>query len=262
MKKLFAIAIALSVSCSFAQTNDIIYSNLRSSDQWLINDIFMANINSSCIKNAADGQCDLLLGYWSARIGDDQEGKKYLESLANKPPHIKNQIMKADFAKRYRQILELKDENICFDSLGWKLFNSDTGYFMAGDVSNVTERPTANKYKIIYGTTDRHNGAFPAELILLDKSNSYIQEIPNKYITEDIYVKLKALLGSSYMRICGKVGSLYSIKQLVGRELTRDEMQNYSVSNMVVNFTISKPIEFYKNDAKAPSMTIPLQWYK
>lgn len=261
MKRLFAITIALTLSCTFAQASDIIYSNLRTADKWIVKDIFLADMNPSCIKNAANGQCDVLLQYWTDSQGYDAEGKKYLESISNKPPHIKNQIMKADFGNRYKQILEQRDENICFDFDHWKFINSNTGYFMASEVTTVNERPAANNYKITYGANNSIDG-IGDYLILMSNSDAYIQEIPNKYITEDVYVKFKSLLDNSYMRICGKIKSQYNIAQLVGRKLTNAEMQNYTVEPRVVNFIVSRPIEFYKTGTKTPSIKIPFDWYK
>ena len=236
-----------------AQGNDIIYSDLKPSDKPIIIDLvshrLLEDEGSKCPNT---NQCQYVLSAWEMGLSEEAEGRKYLQAHENKPPHIKNQILATDFSKRYEQLSGQKNNNICIDDPRWELFNDKTGYFFGqeqgfpGDVNVFT-----------------NDSPFFVPLVLRD-NQKLLQKVPNEFITESVFVKLKALLGQErFMRICGKATASFDYKKYAKRKIDFSEiMQRGGVDIKIYEFTVERPIEFFKKGDKKPTLTIPLAWFK
>ena len=247
------IAIAAFGSNVNAQSNDIIYSELKPSDKPIIIDLVSHRLpkdrGSKCPNTDL---CQYVLSAWVNGLNEEIDGRKYLQALDNKPPHIKNQILAADFSKRYEQLSSQKNNNICIDDPKWELFNNKSGYFFGqengfpGDVNVFT-----------------HDSPFSGGLILRD-NQKLLQKVPNEFITEDVFTKLKTLLGQDrFMRFCGKATASFDFQKYAKRKIDPSEiMQRGGVFPYIYEFTVERPIEFFKKGDKKPTLTIPLSWYK
>ena len=237
-----------------AQSNDIIYSELKPSDKPIVLDLVSHRLpksygGSSCPDTDS---CKYIIAAWTDALQQETEGLKYLQALENKPPHIKNQILTSDFFKRYEQLSSIKNNNICVDDPTWKIYNDNTGYYFgdqSGDiVKNFTGEGTAN-----------FTSPFTKSIVLRSGSK-LLQKVPNEFITESVYQTIKNLrqTDGSFMRICGKLTDNYFSKDSINRKLSRAEVD----VSLLYQFTVEKPIEFFKRGDKKPTLTIPLAWYK
>ena len=136
-----------------AQNNDIIYSNLKPSDKPIIADLVSHRLPKEEGSKCPDTNlCQYGLSAWANGLSQEVEGRKYLQALESKPPHIKNQTLESDFNKRYNQLSASKNNNICIDDKDINLYNSKTGYFIgriesfAGglEITTNTSEPFAN----------------------------------------------------------------------------------------------------------------------
>ena len=243
------LTIGFSVS---AQSNDIIYSELKPSDKPIIIDLVSHRLpkdeGSKCPNT---NLCQYVLSAWEMGLSQETEGRKYLQALESKPPHIKNQILAADFSKRYEQLSSQKNNNICVDDPRWELFNNKSGYFFgqeqgfAGDVNVFTNFQVDSPF---YG------------MLILRDNQKLLQKVPNEFITEDVFVKLKNLLNQErFMRFCGKPTAKFVSAKYAKRKIDPSEV---GVEPVVYEFTVERPIEIFKKGDKKPTLTIPLARYK
>lgn len=236
-----------------AQSNDIIYSELKPSDKPIIIDLVSHRLpkdrGSKCPNTDL---CQYVLSEWEMGLSQETEGRKYLQALDNKPPHIRNQILAADFSRRYEQLSSQKNNIICIDNPRWEAFNSKSGYFF-GEKENF---PGDFDFFI-------QESPFSGRLILRD-NQKLLQKVPNEFITEDVFLKLKNLLSQErFMRFCGKATASFDYQKYVNRKVDFSEiMQRGGVDIIVFEFTVERPIEFFKKGEKKPTLTIPLTWYK
>nr|WP_172727509.1 hypothetical protein [uncultured Acidovorax sp.] len=247
------IAVAAFGSNVNAQSNDIIYSELKPSDKPIIIDLVSHRLpkdrGSKCPNTDL---CQYVLSEWEMGLSQETEGRKYLQALDNKPPHIRNQILAADFSKRYEQLSSQKNNNICIDNPRWEAFNSKSGYFF-GEKKNF---PGDFDFFI-------QESPFSGSLILRD-NQKLLQKVPNEFITEDVFLKLKNLLNQErFMRFCGKATASFDYQKYVNRKVDFSEiMQRGGVGIIIFEFTVERPIEFFKKGDKKPTLTIPLAWFK
>ena len=97
-------------------------------------------------------------------------------------------------------------------------------------------------------------------MLILRDNQKLLQKVPNEFITEDVFVKLKNLLNQErFMRFCGKPTAKFVSAKYAKRKIDPNEV---GVEPVVYEFTVEKPIEFYKKGDKKPTLTIPLSWYK
>lgn len=249
-----SIAVAAFGSNVNAQSADIIYSELKLSDRPIIIDLVSHRLpknfgGSSCPDTDS---CKYIVAAWADSLQQETEGLKYLQVLENKPPHIKNQILTSDFFKRYEQLSGLKNNNICVDDPTWKIYNDNTGYYFGDQFGDVVKNFTGE------GTANFTSPFIKS--IILRSGNKLLQRVPNEYITESVYQAIKNLrqTDGSFMRICGKLTDNYFSKDSINRKLSRAELD----VSLLYQFTVEKPIEFYKKGDKKPTLTIPLAWYK
>lgn len=234
-----------------AQSNDIIYSELKPSDKPIIIDLVSHRLpkdeGSKCPNT---NLCQYVLSAWEMGLSQETEGRKYLQALENKPPHIKNQTLESDFNKRYNQLSASKNNNICIDDKDINLYNSKTGYFI-GKIERF-----AGGLEITTNTSEPFAGA---GLVLKD-GQKLLQEIPNQSINEETFIKLKAVMnGGGFMRFCGKPTAKFQSSRYLKRKLQPDEI---GPEPLHYEFTVERPIEFFKNGESKPTLTIPLAWYK
>lgn len=238
-----------------AQSNDIIYSELKPTDKPIIIDLVRHRLpkgfgGSSCPDTDS---CKYIIAAWADSLSQEAEGLKYLQALDNKPPHIKNQILTSDFFKKYEQLSGIKNNNICVDDPTWRIYNDNTGYYFGVQYGDAVQNFTGD------GTTVDFTSPF-VKPIVLRSGNKLLQKVPNEFITESVYQTIKNLrqMDGSFMRICGKLTDNYFSKDSINRKLSRAELD---VSSLY-QFTVEKPIEFFKKGDKKPTLTIPLSWYK
>ena len=235
-----------------AQSNDIIYSELKPSDKPIIIDLISHRLpkdeGSKCPNT---NLCQYVLSAWEMGLSQETEGRKYLQALENKPPHIKNQILAADFSKRYEQLSSQKNNNICVDDPRWELFNNKSGYFFGQEQGFVGDVNVFTNFQV--------DSPFYGMLILRD-NQKLLQKVPNEFITEDVFVKLKNLLNQErFMRFCGKPTAKFVSAKYAKRKIDPSEV---GVEPVVYEFTVERPIEFFKKGDKKPTLTVPLSWYK
>lgn len=235
-----------------AQGNDIIYSELKPSDKPIIIDLVSYRLpkdeGSKCPNT---NLCQYVLSAWEMGLSQEAEGRKYLQALEGKPPHIKNQILAADFSKRYEQLSSQKNNNICVDDPRWELFNNKSGYFFGQEQGFVGDVNVFTNFQV--------DSPFYGALILRD-NQKLLQKVPNEFITEDVFVKLKNLLNQErFMRFCGKPTAKFVSARYAKRKIDPSEV---GVEPVVYEFTVERPIEFFKKGDKKPTLTIPLAWYK
>jgi hypothetical protein len=235
-----------------AQSNDIIYSELKPSDKPIIIDLVSHRLpkdeGSKCPNT---NLCQYVLSAWEMGLSQETEGRKYLQALENKPPHIKNQILAADFSKRYEQLSSQKNNNICVDDPRWELFNNKSGYFFGQEQGFVGDVNVFTNFQV--------DSPFYGMLILRD-NQKLLQKVPNEFITEDVFVKLKNLLNQErFMRFCGKPTAKFVSAKYAKRKIDPNEV---GVEPVVYEFTVERPVEFFKKGDKKPTLTIPLSWYK
>ena len=253
MKSLSLVALGIAIAAFNshvnAQTNDIIFSELKPSDKPIVIDIARNRLpkgdgGSTC----PDTQlCQYVLDGWITGLREEPQGQKYLQALESKPPHIKNQTLTADFSKRYEQISNLKNSTLCFDDDGWKMYNDRSGYYFG------QEQNFAGDLTVFY-----NNLPSLANVVLRD-NQKLLQKIPNEYITDDVFKKISSLGNERFIRICGKLTSAFVSEKYRKRKLQPHEI---GVEPALYEFTVEKPIEFYKKGDKKPTLTIPLSWYK
>ena len=248
------IAIAAFGSNVNAQSNDIIYSELKPSDKPIIIDLVRHRLpknfgGSSCPDTES---CKYIIAAWADSLQQEKDGAKYIQSLENKPPHIKNQILTSDFVKRYEQLSGVKNNNICVDDPTWKIYNDNTGYYFGDQFGDVVKNFTGDG-------TDSPTSPF-IKPIILRSGNKLLQKVPNEFITENVYQTIKNLrqTDGSFMRICGKLTDNYFSKDSINKKLNPAEL---GVSPLY-QFSVERPIEFFKKGDKKPTLTIPLSWYK
>ena len=235
-----------------AQGNDIIYSELKPSDKPIIIDLVSHRLpkdeGSKCPNT---NLCQYVLSAWEMGLSQETEGRKYLQALESKPPHIKNRILAADFSKRYEQLSSQKNNNICVDDPRWELFNNKSGYFFGQEQGFVGDVNVFTNFQV--------DSPFYGMLILRD-NQKLLQKVPNEFITEDVFVKLKNLLNQErFMRFCGKPTAKFVSAKYAKRKIDPSEV---GVEPVVYEFTVERPIEFFKKGDKKPTLTIPLSWYK
>ena len=246
-------AALLTIGCgASAQSNDIIYSELKPSDKPIIIDLVSHRLpkdeGSKCPNT---NLCQYVLSAWEMGLSQETEGRKYLQTLENKPPHIKNQILAADFSKRYEQLSSQKNNNICVDDPRWELFNNKSGYFFGQEQGFVGDVNVFTNFQV--------DSPFYAALILRD-NQKLLQKVPNEFITEDVFVKLKTLLNQErFMRFCGKPTANFISAKYAKRKIDPSEV---GPEFKVYEFTVERPIEFFKKGDKKPTLTIPLAWFK
>ena len=237
-----------------AQNNDIIYDELKSSDKPIVIDLVRNRLpknhgGSACPETKS---CKYIIATWANALQQEKDGAKYIQSLENKPPHTKNQILTSDFLKRYEQLSSIKNNNICIDDPTWKIYNDNTGYYFGDQFGDVVKNFTGDG-------TDSPTSPF-IKPIILRSGNKLLQKVPNEFITENVYQTIKNLrqTDGSFMRICGKLTDNYFSKDSINKKLNPAEL---GVSPLY-QFSVERPIEFFKKGDKKPTLTIPLSWYK
>ena len=72
-----------------AQNNDIIYSNLKPSDKPIIADLVSHRLPKEEGTKCPDTNfCQYVLSAWANGLSQEVEGRKYLQALESKPPHM------------------------------------------------------------------------------------------------------------------------------------------------------------------------------
>lgn len=237
-----------------AQNNDIIYSNLKPSDKPIIADLVSHRLPKEEGTKCPDTNlCQYVLSAWANGLSQEVEGRKYLQALESKPPHIKNQTLESDFNKRYNQLSASKNNNICIDDKNINLYNSKTGYFI-GKIEGF-----AGGLEITTNTSEPFANSGVAGLVLKD-GQKLLQEIPNQSINEETFTKLKSVMnGGGFMRFCGKPTAKFQSSRYIKRKLQPDEI---GPEPLHYEFTVERPIEFFRNGENKPTLAIPLAWYK
>ena len=191
----FAITLTFTLFTGASQAQPVIFSQYKPSDQILLSDI--ARRSMSKIPNEApkcpDNGCIMVSNNWAGSLNQNEVDKRFLASLDSRPPHIKSQLLQAEFNARYQQLSNVYRDDICFDSSRWGLSNSQEAYFVGIRERNLFYVETKN----LVGT----------EHIVPERGGMILQGIQHQFITEPVYARLQSLLGSgktpSFIRACG-----------------------------------------------------------
>ena len=113
--------------------------------------------------------------------------------------------------------------------------------------------------EITTNTSEPFANSGVAGLVLKD-GQKLLQEIPNQSINEETFTKLKAVMnGGGFMRFCGKPTAKFQSSRYIKRKLQPDEI---GPEPLHYEFTVERPIEFFRNGENKPTLAIPLAWYK
>lgn len=247
MKTLAAFATTLTFIffTSASQAQPVIFSQYKLSDQILLSDI--AKRSMSKIANEAPkcpgNRCNEIIDSWLDSLNQNEVDKRFLANLASKPPHIKSQLLQAEFNGRYQQLSNGYRDDICFDSSKWGLSNNNEAYFVGSRERNLFYVETKN----FVGT----------EHMVPESKGLILQGIQNQFITEPVYARLQSLLGAgkspSFIRACGRLTNNFLFRP--------DPNQPFALQPPMFVLSLSRPMEIMRSGEGA-GLVLPFEWFQ
>ena len=243
--KIFAFILAFTFFSGVSIAQPLIFSQYKPSDQILISDIArrsMSKIPNEASKCPGD-RCSWVSNSWAESLNENEVDKRFIASLASKPPHIKTQLLQAEFNARYQQLSNAYRDDICFDSSSWGLSNSNEAYYVGDRERNLFYVATKN----FVGT----------EHIVPESGGVILQGIQNRFITEPVYARLQSLLGAgkspSFIRACGRLTNNFLFPS--------DPNQPFALQPPMFILTLSRPMEIMRT-SEGPGLRLPFEWFQ